>query len=186
MSTKTLIQQLSQPYAEALLEVARKSEQMDKIKEDVNIVLQVLAESNNLVAFLNNPLVSLQSKKEAVIKLFGDQLSNEVVVFILLLIDRKRIFYISAILNRYLEFLYEFESFIIADVATSNNLTDQQKKTLVDKLKDITGKNNIQLNVSIDKSLIAGFTIQIGSKIIDTSLRGQLKDIGYFLGANNI
>nr|YP_009314311.1 ATP synthase CF1 subunit delta [Liagora harveyana]SCW22565.1 ATP synthase CF1 subunit delta [Liagora harveyana] len=185
MSTKTLVQQLSQPYAEALLETAKKSNSIDNIVEDVNIVLQILSESTNLTEFLKNPLINITSKKEAVKKLFGNQLDKELLVFILLLIDRKRISYLSDILNRYLEFVYALESFVVADVITSIQFTDQQKQDLIKKLQQMTGKNNVQLNIALDSSLIAGFTVQIGSKIIDTSLKGQLKEIGYFLGASN-
>ena len=185
MSTKTLVQQLSQPYAEALLEIATKSNAVDNIAEDVNIVLQILSESTNLTEFLRNPLITVQSKKETVKKLFNDQLHNELLVFILLLIDRKRISYLSDILNRYLEFVYALESFVIAEVTTAIQFTDLQKQDLSKKLQQMTGKKNVQLNIALDSSLIAGFTVQVGSKIIDTSLKGQLKEIGYFLGASN-
>nr|YP_009315743.1 ATP synthase CF1 subunit delta [Trichogloeopsis pedicellata]SCW24401.1 ATP synthase CF1 subunit delta [Trichogloeopsis pedicellata] len=186
MSTKTLAHKLSQPYAEALLEIAQKSNQIDKIREDVNIVLQVLSESNKLVAFFNNPLINVKSKKEIIKQLFSNQLSNEILVFMCLLIDRKRISYISAILNRYLTIVSNLESFIVADVIASNMFTDLQKQALINKLKEITGKKSVQLNISIDTTLIAGFTVQIGSKIIDTSLRGQLQEIGSFLGASKV
>ncbi len=185
MSTKTLVQQLSQPYAEALLETAKKSNNVDDISESVNVVLQILSESTSLTEFLNNPLINTQSKKDTLKKLFYEQLNKQLLIFILLLIDRKRILYLSAILGKYLELVYALESFVIADVTTSMNFTDQQKNDLMDKLKEMTGKKNIQLNISLDTSLIAGFTVQIGSKVIDTSLRGQLTEIGYFLGANN-
>nr|YP_009313699.1 ATP synthase CF1 subunit delta [Helminthocladia australis]SCW21953.1 ATP synthase CF1 subunit delta [Helminthocladia australis] len=186
MSTKTLMQQLSQPYAEALLELAQKSNKLDEINGDVNILLQILTESETLTIYLNNPLISQENKKEAIKKLFNDQLHIEVLTFILLLIDRKRIAYLQGILNRYLEFSYALDSFAIADVHSSMALTDTQQNALIDKLKTMTNKQNIQLNISIDRKLIAGFTVQIGSKVIDTSLRGQLKEIGYFLGASNI
>nr|YP_009312880.1 ATP synthase CF1 subunit delta [Helminthora furcellata]SCW21134.1 ATP synthase CF1 subunit delta [Helminthora furcellata]SCW23994.1 ATP synthase CF1 subunit delta [Helminthora furcellata] len=186
MSTKTLVQKLSKPYAEALLETAKKSEKIGDIAEDVRTILQVLDESSKLTDFLDNPLISSTSKKAAIDTLFKEQLNNELLVFIFLLIDRKRIFYLSSILNRYLQLVYALESFVIADVCTSITLTDQQQQDLIDKLKIMTGKSNIQLNLSLDKNLIAGFTVQIGSKIIDTSLRGQLREISYFLGASNI
>nr|YP_009314106.1 ATP synthase CF1 subunit delta [Izziella formosana]SCW22360.1 ATP synthase CF1 subunit delta [Izziella formosana] len=185
MSTKTLVQQLSQPYAEALLDIAKKAGNVDAIAEDVNLVLQVLAESSSVIEFLKNPLVSIPSKKETVRKLFAGQLNNELLIFILLLIDRKRISYVSDILNRYLEFVYALESCVIADVTTPIQFTEKQKKELIKKLEHMTGKKNVELNISLDSSLIAGFTVQIGSKIIDTSLKGQLKEIGYFLGASN-
>ena len=186
MSTKTLVQQLSQPYAEALLEIAKKSDNVDDILQNVNVVLQILSESTSLTEFLNNPLITAQSKKDTLKQLFDEQLNSQLVTFLLLLVDRKRILYVSAILEKYLELVYALESIITADVTTSMHFTDQQKTDLIDKLKDMTGKNNIQLNISIDSSLIAGFKVQIGSKVIDTSLRGQLAEIGYFLGASSM
>nr|YP_009315132.1 ATP synthase CF1 subunit delta [Titanophycus setchellii]SCW23587.1 ATP synthase CF1 subunit delta [Titanophycus setchellii] len=185
MSTKTLVQQVSQPYAEALLEIAKKSNNIDDILQNANVILQILSEVTSLTEFLNNPMISSQSKKDTLKQLFDKQLNDKLLTFVLLLIDRKRIFYLSAILEKYLELAYSLESFVTADVTASMNLTEQQKEKLINKLKQMTGKNNIQLNVSIDSSLIAGFKIQIGSKVIDTSLRGQLVEIGYFLGANN-
>nr|YP_009313083.1 ATP synthase CF1 subunit delta [Dermonema virens]SCW21337.1 ATP synthase CF1 subunit delta [Dermonema virens] len=186
MSTKTLVQQISQPYAEALLELAKKVDKVDQFNNDVTTILQVLAETDELTIFFNNPLISQEDKKEAVNKLFDKHINDQVVKFILLLIDRQRISYLKGILNKYLECSYILDSFVTAYITSSIGLTEKQQHDLIDKLKIMTGKQNIQLDISIDSNLIAGFTVQIGSKVIDTSLRGQLKEIGYFLGASNI
>jgi F-type H+-transporting ATPase subunit delta len=50
-------------------------------------------------------------------------------------------------------------------------------------LKKITGAKQIKLALKVDPQLIGGFTIEIGSKLIDTSIRGQLKQISTLLGA---
>lgn len=49
----------------------------------------------------------------------------------------------------------------------------------------MTGANKVRLNVNIKAELIGGFTIQIGSKIIDTSLQGQLKQMASYLECGN-
>ena len=59
----------------------------------------------------------------------------------------------------------------------------QQQKEIAEKLKVITGAKQIKLALKIDPQLIGGFTIEIGSKMIDTSIRGQLKQISTLLGA---
>nr|SCW22974.1 ATP synthase CF1 subunit delta [Nemalion sp. H.1444] len=186
MTTKTLATQVSQPYAEALLSLAKESGIVAEIHEDAELVMQVLSESSALDKFLNNPLVNSFAKKEVVRKLFVEQLTSEVVTFILLLIDRKRITYLPNILEKYLELSYSSNSFVMAKVYSSIALTDEQQDDLQNKLKVMTGKANVKLDISVDRDLIAGFTVQIGSKVIDTSLRGQLKEIGYFLGVENV
>ena len=56
-------------------------------------------------------------------------------------------------------------------------------KEIAEKLKKITGAKQIKLALKVDPQLIGGFTIEIGSKMIDTSIRGQLKKISALLGA---
>nr|YP_009402760.1 ATP synthase CF1 delta subunit [Compsopogon caeruleus]ARX96109.1 ATP synthase CF1 delta subunit [Compsopogon caeruleus] len=53
-------------------------------------------------------------------------------------------------------------------------------------MKQMTGASEVKLKMSIKPELIGGFTIQIGSKIIDTSLQGQLKQIASYLECNSI
>lgn len=183
MSDKTLIAKVSLPYAEALLELAKNSNILEKASEDITMINQVLEESDSLTGFLSNPLITQDSKKEVITQLFSGQISDIILTFLLVLIDRKRIAYIQHILERYLELAYDLESLVIAQVVSSVSLTDIQQENLIKKLKSMTGDNQVKLDMSVDPDLIGGFTIQIGSKVIDTSLRGQLKEISYFLEA---
>ena len=47
----------------------------------------------------------------------------------------------------------------------------------------MTGAKQIKLALKLDPQLSGGFTIEIGSKMIDTSIRGQLRQISSLLGA---
>ena len=186
MSDKTLTAKLSLPYAEALLELAKNSNILEKAGEDITMINQVLSESDHLNLFLANPLVTQTSKKEVITQLFSGQVSDVILTFLLVLIDRKRIAYLQPILERYLELAYDLESLVVAQVISSVALTDIQQENLIEKLKQMTDNNQVKLEISVDPELIGGFTVQIGSKVIDTSLRGQLKEISYFLEAGVI
>nr|YP_009628885.1 ATP synthase CF1 delta subunit [Balbiania investiens]QBX88668.1 ATP synthase CF1 delta subunit [Balbiania investiens] len=183
MSNRTLASKIALPYAEALLDSAQKSNILDRVNEEVTIVSQLLMGSDKLMIFLANPLISPISKKEVIRKLFSEQVSSTILTFMLILVDRRRIAIIDSILDRYLNLAYSLESLLVATVTTSIMFTDEQKIALVKKLEVMTGNSQIKLEIAIDPQLIGGFTIQIGSKFIDTSLRGQLKDIASFLNA---
>nr|YP_009313495.1 ATP synthase CF1 subunit delta [Galaxaura rugosa]SCW21749.1 ATP synthase CF1 subunit delta [Galaxaura rugosa] len=183
MSSKTFVNQLSSPYAEALLDLAKASNTLERINEDVNLVYQVLSQSNNLKTFLANPLINPKSKKETLQQLFSGQVSDSVLAFLLVLIDKKRITFLENILDRYIELFNLLESLITVKVISSIELTDEQQQQLINKIKDMTNNSQVKLELSVDSNLIAGFTLQIGSKVIDTSLSGQLKEIGYFLAS---
>jgi F-type H+-transporting ATPase subunit delta len=48
----------------------------------------------------------------------------------------------------------------------------------------MTGADQIRLDITTNSSLIGGFVVQVGSKIIDTSLQGQLKQLSSYLGSS--
>jgi F-type H+-transporting ATPase subunit delta len=102
---------------------------------------------------------------------------------LLLLVDRNRIAFVDEIAQKFLELSYKQESIEIAKVISSVQLSAQQQQNLAEKLKKITGAKQIKLALKVDPKLIAGFTIEIGSKFIDTSIRSQLVRIGNVLGA---
>ena len=68
-------------------------------------------------------------------------------------------------------------------MTSSVQLSAEQQKNIAEKLKTITGAKQIKLALKVDPTLIGGFTVEIGSKLIDTSIRGQLKQITTLLGA---
>jgi F0F1-type ATP synthase delta subunit len=45
------------------------------------------------------------------------------------------------------------------------------------------GVKQIKLAIRIDARLIGGFTIEVGSKMIDGSISGQIRQISALLGA---
>lgn len=61
------------------------------------------------------------------------------------------------------------------ELILANEITKADKEALVMSISKKTGRN-ISLEELIDKSLIAGMTIKLGSLIIDGSLSGKLKE----------
>jgi len=181
MSSKMLMAKVALPYAEALLELANNAKNLDKVNEDVTMVSQILSESETLNVFLTNPLLSQGSKKEVIKQLFSGQISDTLLTFLFVLVDKKRVAYLGVILGKYLDLVSASESLIIASVVSASQLTDDQQDKLVEKIKVMTESNRVKLEILVDPELIGGFIVQVGSKVIDTSLRGQLREIGYFL-----
>jgi F-type H+-transporting ATPase subunit delta len=171
---------IAEPYAEALLELSDSSK---KLTTDMNVVSQFLATSSDLKNFLGNPLMTRVGKKKVIKDVLGEQISSQTLTFLMLLVDRNRISILDVIAKRFLELSYKKDSIEIAKVTSSVPLSDEQQKSLAGKLKAITGASQIKLALKIDPLLIGGFTVEIGSKLIDTSIRGQLKQITSLLGA---
>ena len=54
-------------------------------------------------------------------------------------------------------------------------LTGDQESDIINQLKKRTGAAEIKLITAVDKNLLGGLQVQIGSTIIDVSLKGQLR-----------
>nr|QUE28234.1 AtpD [Pseudoerythrocladia kornmannii] len=178
MSSKSAVAKVSQPYAEALLELVK---QTSCATNDTNLFLESLKSSEDLQNSLSNPLISSSTKKEILSSIFGDQLGEVFLSFLMVLVDRNRIGIASTVLEKYLELAYQISAVTIADVATAIPFTPEQHDLLTAKIKTMTNAQEVKLVITINPELIGGFTIQIGSKVIDTSLQGQLKQMAFYL-----
>ena len=178
-----VLSKVAVPYAEALLDLAKSNDSLKETTNDMNIVSQFLANSSDLKKFLGNPLITKTAKKNVVKDILGEQIDGSTLKFLLLLVERGRIENLDSIAQKFLELSFKQESIEIAKITSSIQLSAQQQKDIAEKLKVITGAKQIKLALKVDPALIGGFTIEIGSKMIDTSIRGQLKQISSLLGA---
>ena len=178
-----VLSKVAEPYAEALLDLAKSNDSLKETTNDMNIVSQFLANSSDLKKFLGNPLITKDAKKNVVKDILGEQIGSGTLKFLLVLVDKGRIQFLESIAQKYLELSYKQESIEIAKITSSIQLSAEQQKQIAEKLKVITGAKQIKLALKIDPKLIGGFTIEIGSKMIDTSILGQLKQISNLLGA---
>lgn len=101
--------------------------------------------------------------------------------FLLLLVDRRRIVFINGIAEKYLELLRKLNNTALAVVTSAVELTESQRDAIADKVKQFSGASSVELKTKVDRDLIGGVIIQVGSKILDTSLRGQLRRISLSL-----
>lgn len=179
----TVVSKVAEPYAEALLDLAKSDNTLKETTNDMNIVSQFLANSSDLEKFLGNPLITKEAKKNVVKDVLGEQIGASTLKFLLLLVDRSRVNVLDKIAQKFLELSYKEDSIAIAKVTSSVQLSAEQQQSIAEKLKVICGANQIKLALKVDPQLIGGFTVEIGSKLIDTSIRGQLRQISSLLGA---
>jgi F-type H+-transporting ATPase subunit delta len=79
---------------------------------------------------------------------------------------------------------YKAASIETVKVTSAVSFSTSQQDALISKLKKMTGAEQIRLDITVNPNLIGGFVIQVGSKIIDTSIQGQLRELSSYLGAS--
>jgi len=170
---------VAQPYANAFVE-------MSSVKDVISdlVCIKTALESKELKQALCNPLIAVENKKKMVKSVFQGKIDNKSVNFLLVLCDRGRIDCLEAVSSLALEMAYKRAAIGVAYVTSACEMSESQQEALVGKLKSMTKAKEIRLETTVDKTLVGGFTVQVGSRIIDTSISGQLKKLASHLGTS--
>jgi len=164
-------------YSQALYELSVESNCLDVIEEQVSAVLQLVSESKEFNLLIKDPT----SKKEDQLEIiniicekfnFNDLLKK----FLNFLIIKRRIFYIKKILQDFLMLCSRKRGEVLAKLTSSKELNEVE----IEKIKNDLSKNfgsTIKLNYKYDPNLIGGLIIQVGSVMIDTSIKNKLQQI---------
>jgi len=172
---KTVASRVALPYAEALLDFAKKSNGVDESTNDVNVIFQFVSNSKDLERFLANPVITKTSKKNVLVDLFGDYISVPTIKFLMLLVDKNRIQYLKYVVMAYIALAAKESSSEIAEVTSVTHLSSDQQEKLKVRLKVLRGISNIELVLKVNPRLLGGFVVQIGSSVLDFSLLGALQ-----------
>jgi F-type H+-transporting ATPase subunit delta len=169
------------PYAQAMMSVAQDQNLLDVFDENSKAVLQLLQDSPELKQFIESPIVRIDDKKAVLQKVLGDSINPVMMNVIQVLIDRKRISFLGGVCEQYQVLLRKLKGNVLAEVISAIELTDDQRQGIVDRVKAMVGANNVEISAQIDPSIIGGVIIKVGSQVIDSSLRSQLRRIGLSL-----
>jgi len=170
---------VAQPYANAFVEMSSGKDVISDL-----VCIKTALESKELKQALCNPLIAVENKKKMVKSVFQGKIDNKSVNFLLVLCDRGRIDCLEAVSSLALEMAYKRAAIGVAYVTSACEMSESQQEALVGKLKSMTKAKEIKLETTVDKTLVGGFTVQVGSRIIDTSISGQLKKLASHSGTS--
>lgn len=183
MANNTATAAVSRPYAEALMSIAQSNNVADKFDSDVRSLLNLIKESQPLQNFFANPFISGEDKKGVISKVLTDDTNPIFRNFLMLLVDRRRITLVEDIAQEYLAKLRELNQTVLAEVISAVPLTDEQQQTIKEKVKSMTDAREVELDSTIDSDIIGGVIIKVGSQVVDSSLKGQLRRLSLRLNS---
>ena len=142
------------------------------------LALYELAEENSelqVIDFIKNPTQSQSSQITLLNKVSTDMnLSKSVKNFLSILVIKRRIFFLNTIIINFLSLVSKKRGELKASLISSKNLTNDEVKNLNAEISKALG-TTIALDYKVDEDLIGGLKIQIGSLMVDTSIKNKLK-----------
>ena len=143
---------LDRRYALALYEVAEKNGKVDEYLGDLREICELIDKDEEFQEVIKHPQISTKQKKRVFINIFKGKIDEELISFLLILIEKDRILFLKEKLKE-----YEYNS-------------------LVEKLEKKYNKDII-LKKIIDPEILGGIYVRIGNDIIDGTVKTRLEDL---------
>tara|TARA_B100002051_G_C16623265_1_gene579414 strand:- start:378 stop:935 length:558 start_codon:yes stop_codon:yes gene_type:complete len=174
-ANKSFSSETSERYSRALFEVANEANEIEKVEKDIKTFQLLLENTSELKNFIHNPTQSLETQNN-VINLLSEKLnfSNNLKNFFLLLIEKRRIFFVLKILKSFLILCSKKRGEIKASLISSKDLSQTELENISKELSS-SMQSTIKFDYKIDKDLIGGLKLQLGSIMIDSSIKSKLK-----------
>ena len=176
-----LLNTLATPDAEALLQVTDARSESDDVAAQCKELLALWDSSDSLREAMTSPVLEPAAKKKALTELLSEQVKPSLMNLLKVLADRQRLAAFDSVLRRFLELYRDSRNISLAHVRSAQALTEAQTATLTAKVQSMVGTGTVEIDLTIDPSLIGGFVVNIGSQVIDASLSGQVRRLGLAL-----
>ena len=167
----------SKSYALALYELAAENSELNKVEDGINVLKTLLSKSSDFKEMILNPVIGKEEKKKVIFEIadqynFGETLKK----FLGFLTTKNRLFFLNQIIDSFLNFASSSRGELKAKLFSSKELS----KTELEKIRNELSKDfqsPINIDYKYDPDLIAGLVIQIGSVMVDTSIKTKLRQL---------
>ena len=164
-------------YSLALFELANESNLLSQVEKNSSALLSLISKNKDFNNFIKDPTISqdiLINTIKAISTNF--KLENLFENFLNFLITKRRFFYIDQILKNFVETCSEKRGEIKAEIKSAKALTPLEVDKITEELSN-NFSSKIKLNYIHDQNLIGGLIVQVGSTMIDTSIKNKLLQI---------
>ena len=170
---------LSGRYALALFGLARDDRALDAVSADLASLKAALAESDDFRALIKSPLIPRGAATGAVLALAAEMKLGKTVSNLLGVLGHNgRLSQLPAIIRGFKSLAAAHRGETTAQVVSAHPLDAEQIGALKDKLRHRFGKD-VAIEASVDKSILGGLIVKMGSRQIDGSIRTKLNTLAH-------
>ena len=164
-------------YATAVYELAKDAGDVKSLEGDIATLTSAMADSSDFNALIHSPLYSRDEQTGAIAAIAKKMSLTPLMANTLaVMAQKRRLFVLPQLVQSLRNLIAESKGEVGADVTSAKALTKAQTDKLAKTLKAQFGKT-VNINATVDESLIGGLVVKVGSKMIDTSIRSKLNSL---------
>ena len=167
----------SKSYALALYELAKENSELHKVEDEMNGLKILLSESSDFREMILNPTVTKEEKNKIIIEMANQySFCQTLKKFLGFLTIKNRLFFLNQIIDSFSDLVSSGKGELKAKLLSSKELSKVELEKIRSELsKDF--QSPIKIDYKHDPDLIVGLVIQVGSVMVDTSIKTKLRKL---------
>ena len=164
-------------YSLALYELASENNVLSQVEDQSSSILNLISSSKDFSNLIKDPTNNQDDLLKVIENISNDNRFESLLKnFLCFLITKRRFFYVEQILKSFIETCSQKRGELKAELKSAKELSSDEISKITDELtKNFSSK--IKLNYKHDESLIGGLVVQVGSTMVDTSIKNKLQQI---------
>lgn len=164
-------------YAKSLLELAVEKDQLEPVYSDMLYLQRLTKESREFLNLLRSPVVKADTKIKALDAVTKGKISPLTTAFVNLMVSKTREDILPEVITSFVSQYKQLKGIRIVKLTTAVPVSDSVKNAIVAQVKKAGDIQNLELQEIVDPSIIGGFVLQAGDKLIDASVSYDLRNV---------
>ncbi len=169
---------VAERYAQAVFSLAQEQNATDSVAGDLQKFAAMLDESADLRRFVASPVFSAEDQLKAMAAVLnGAGIGGLTANFVKLVASKRRLFVLSDMIRAFNALNDKAKGVTRAQVTVAEPLSPDHTAALEEALRQVSGGSTVKVNVNVDPSIIGGIVVQLGSRMVDASLKTKLNSL---------
>lgn len=165
---------LASRYAKSLIDLAVEKNSIDQVLADMQLLESICHQSKDFEVMLKSPVIKGDKKLAVILSVVKDNLNPLTKGFITLLVNKGREVNLAEIVTAYIEQYKKLKNIRTVQLTTATVISEQMRGAILNKVSTNLQGQTVELKSKVDESLIGGFVLEVGDKLIDASVKNKL------------
>lgn len=162
--------------AQALFELADERRQLDAVAGEMAAIGQAIKGAPHIAAFFANPVIKDAERQAVIERSFIASASPLTGSFLKLLVAKGQLGELAGVAAEFERLMAKRQGKVEVDVTVARALGSQELELVRQRISTAIQKEAV-IKQRVDESIVGGIIVRVGDKLIDGSVRSQLKAI---------
>lgn len=161
-------------YAKSIIDLAKETGKLETVKKDMELFSEAIG-NRDLFLMIKSPIIKGDKKISIFKAIFGGKVDELTSSFFDIVIRKGREELLPNIASAFNTQYNEMHNITSAEVVTATEISEALLSEIKSKISALgVSAENVILKKKVDPSLIGGFILQVGDKLIDASVKSNL------------